>query len=192
MIIKLKDQAVGFVCENTGSGWTYTLTSQLGNLLREAESRFGPRDATYTILGIEFGGDRPSLWYPGDCKHVSVKLSKSASQDYQQAYFQLAHEVVHLISPTGTANANVLEEGLAHIFSLEMTKAKGLNYRGEIPAYDDAADHVNVMLASNSNIIRDIRALEPCLAKIQPEHLLEFVPNGDVGLFQRLCSPFAG
>ena len=39
-----------------GSGYTWTLASRLGEMLHMAEELFGPRDCSYTILGIEFTG----------------------------------------------------------------------------------------------------------------------------------------
>ena len=38
------------------NGYTWTLASLLGDMLHIAEELFGPRDLSYTILGIEFGG----------------------------------------------------------------------------------------------------------------------------------------
>lgn len=43
-----------------GTGCTWTLSSRLGQMLREAEEQFGERDKSYTILGIEFNGLLPT------------------------------------------------------------------------------------------------------------------------------------
>jgi hypothetical protein len=87
-------------------------------LLAEAERRFGPRDKSWTILGVDFGGSSPNIWYPssGD-KMVVVKLSDNASLDPNRALFQLSHEVIHLLSPSGGKMAPALEEGPATHFS---------------------------------------------------------------------------
>ena len=87
-----------------GSGYTWTLPSLLGDMLCIAEELFGPRDQSYTILGIEIGSDNPRIWYPGDCKHIIIQLDSSASTDMYQACYQMAHETVHLLSPTGTTD----------------------------------------------------------------------------------------
>ena len=42
-----------------GNGYTWTLASRLGEMLKLAEERYGPRDAGYTILGVEFADDGP-------------------------------------------------------------------------------------------------------------------------------------
>lgn len=123
-----EDAAIGFVAQRTDGGWTYTLTSILGSLLAEAENRYGERDRAYTILGVEFGGEIPNTWYPGDRKQVSVKLSLEARDRPHQAVFQLAHEVIHLLSPTGKTGTNVFEEGLATLFADEMAPKWGSSW----------------------------------------------------------------
>lgn len=37
---------------STNNGYTYTLTSRIGDMLYEAESLFDDRDKTWTILGV--------------------------------------------------------------------------------------------------------------------------------------------
>jgi len=81
------------------------------------------------FLGIEFYGDRPKVWYPGTNKHISIILTDSAREDPPQAVFQLAHEVVHILSPTGGANAPVVEEGLSALFQERANEIYGLNLR---------------------------------------------------------------
>ena len=46
--------------------WTYTLASRLSDMLYLAEDLFGPRDLSYTPLGIEFIPDGPKTWYVGE------------------------------------------------------------------------------------------------------------------------------
>ncbi len=193
MVVFLKDVATGFIGEPlaTGSGWTWTLTSRLGQLLAEAEIRYGPRDHSYTILGVEFGGNRPGTWYPGDRKHISVRLSANAAHDPNRAYFQLAHEVVHLLSPTGRTGTIVLEEGLAHHFSNVMSAKLGIAMGCDIPAYDRAAELLEIVLRPNPNIILQLRNLEPCLAKITPEIIQECCPGLEPTVASQLCKPFA-
>jgi hypothetical protein len=83
-IVYSKKEALGFCCEPIPNGWTYTLITRLGEMLREIEGRYGTRDRDWTLLGIEFGGSRPCLWYPGDCGYVSIKLSENARTDPQR------------------------------------------------------------------------------------------------------------
>jgi hypothetical protein len=89
----------------------------MSNLLAEAEGRYGKRDHDWTPIGIEFGGNRPGTWYPGNRKHISIRLSQTAGQDFGQAIFQLSHEVIHLLGPLEERLAPAIEEGLAVLFS---------------------------------------------------------------------------
>ena len=107
-----------------GSGYTWTLASRLGEMLQMAEALFGQRDSSYTILGVEFTVGIPQIWYPGNCKHIIIQLDQSAATDMLQACYQMAHEIVHLLSPTGGNNANNFEEGVACYFAAYYLKNK--------------------------------------------------------------------
>ena len=82
--------ALGFATEPlpTRDGFRFSLTSLLSTLLGDAEQMFGPRDMSYTPVGIEFCGDRPKVWYPGTNKHIFIILTDSAREDPRQAIFQ--------------------------------------------------------------------------------------------------------
>ncbi|HEY5505225.1 MAG TPA: hypothetical protein VIK28_08705, partial [Sedimentisphaerales bacterium] len=71
------------------NGFTFTLPSRLGQMISMVEQDFGPRDKTFTILGIEFRDGVPQLWFPCNCGHVIIQLSYEAMQDINRALFQL-------------------------------------------------------------------------------------------------------
>jgi hypothetical protein len=84
-----------------------------------AETMFGERDKSYTILGIEFSTEeQPGQWYPRGVKDIVIQLTESSAVDEQRALFQLAHEAFHLLSPGKLGTASRLEEGFAVYFSL--------------------------------------------------------------------------
>ncbi len=110
--------------------FSWTLASRMGHILSFAESRYGPRDINWTLLGVEFTSlNAPQVWYPifnGVGKSIIIQLTKSAATDETQALFQLSHEVVHLLTPAGPgALATVLEEGLATYNSLDYLRSIG-------------------------------------------------------------------
>jgi hypothetical protein len=43
----------------------------------------------------------PHTWYPRNCGHITIRLTRDVAKDPPRAIYQLAHEVVHLISPSG-------------------------------------------------------------------------------------------
>jgi Zn-dependent peptidase ImmA (M78 family) len=123
-------EAIGFCCDELpgGVGYTYTLTTKLGVLLFEAETRFGQRNRDWTLLGIEFSGDVPQVWYPGNRHYISIILSDDARTNPHRALFQLAHEVIHVLAPTGGRCSLMIEEGLATFFSMEISARYQLNF----------------------------------------------------------------
>jgi hypothetical protein len=98
------------------------LTHAFHKMLNNAEEMFGERDKSWTFIGIEFRDDGPYImYYPK--KRISIVLSTGCSQlmpNDPQLYYQLSHEVSHLlypIYPTKGNEANVLVEGISTYFS---------------------------------------------------------------------------
>jgi hypothetical protein len=118
------------LANRTETGFTWTVVSRLSEILQNAEKRYGKRDPSWTLLGVEFTNlNQPEIWYPfisDGRQHLIIQLTKSASKNEKEALFQLSHEVIHLLSPAGKEHSSVFEEGLATYFSIENMKA--LNY----------------------------------------------------------------
>ena len=95
-----------FIASPIGGGYSWSLTSRLGHMLRTAEERFGVRDKDYSVLGIEFGESGPFIWYPGNCKNIAIQLSIGSRASERCALYELAHECIHLLTPTGKGTAN--------------------------------------------------------------------------------------
>ena len=108
-----------FVAQRKPNGdYTWTLASRLGDMLHMAEELFGERNPSYTILGIEFKGKRPRIRYPiKNRPHIIIKLSLQAATDMSPACWEMAHETVHLLAPTGCEYSTNLEEGVACYFA---------------------------------------------------------------------------
>lgn len=183
--------AIGFATEPlpTRDGFRFSLTSLLSTLLNDAEQMFGPRDMSYTPVGIEFYGDRPHVWYPGSNNHISIILTDSAREDPAQAIFQLAHEVVHLLSPTGGSNAPVIEEGLSALFQERANELYGLNLRIVSRPYIKATELTNLLLRGQPDIIRQLRNIEPAFHKWTPRFLVSEAKI-DFKLSKQLCEAF--
>jgi len=151
---------------NASCAFSWTLASRMGHILRFIEDRYGKRDRNWTLLGVEFTSqDAPQVWYPtfdGVSETVIIQLTRGAATNETQALFQLAHEVVHLLSPTGPgAHASVLEEGLATYNSLEYLAAIGKAVSPEYinaPRYERAYRAV-ARLAKRPDFANGIKAL---------------------------------
>ncbi len=156
-------------------GLSWTLTTHTGEMLTELEERYGPRDKSWTLLGVEFFEHGPNVWYPRDMnkphpRHIAIRLSPEAYTNYKEAMYQLSHECVHLLSPSGGAKAPVMEEGLAKLYSMEIIvrlcgHPPGQNY-GNVSAYDNAAGFVQQLLQIDGNAIRKLRDKEPAFFKM--------------------------
>jgi len=171
------------------NGFTYTLASRLGQMLNMAEQDFGPRDKTFTILGIEFRDGVPQSWFPCNCGHVVIQLSREAMQDPNRAFFQLAHECIHLLDPC-PGGTNKLEEGVATHFALCFMKNMGVSYTTGDERYDKACCLVKQLLGKNPQVIKDLRKKFGPLRNITKEQIMGACPTLYPGVAQELTAPF--
>ncbi len=181
-------------------GFTWTLTSRLAQALREAEKRYGERDRHWTILGVEFTtNNQPQVWYPfsDDKKFIIVQLTQKASCDDKEALFQLSHEVIHLLSPTGGGQqASVFEEGLAVYFSIQFLNQLGFqitkNYI-QTAGYKNAYEMVAMLYQQEEDVDKKIEILRlenNSLSNITKFQFMQMFPNIDDHLAEQLARKF--
>src|SRR5687767_7615570 len=73
--------------EQSQCTYTYTLASRLASMLGMAETLFGERDRSYTIVGVEFStDDQPSIWYPRP-RNIIIQLTEGCAVDEKRALF---------------------------------------------------------------------------------------------------------
>jgi hypothetical protein len=176
----------------TSDGHTWTLSSRLGQMLHEIEERFGPRDRDFTILGCEFTTkDSPGIWYPGNRKHVIIQLNMNALNEPLRAYYQLAHEAIHLLSPSGKKGTNNLDEGLATYYSQEfMIREFQSSWSAGLPCYEEASGAVKRLLQLNPYAIREIRIEQPSIQKITSTQIKKACPEISIEDAEFLSKPF--
>ena len=173
------------------NGYTWTMASRLGEMLNRAEELFGPRDLSYTIIGVEFCADGPQLWYPGSRRHIVIQLSVSCLTDRVRAYYQLAHECIHLLAPSGGRNANVLEEGLATYFSeLYVQETFGNSMKPELASYAGACELVRQLLTIDECFVLKLRAKQPTMHLTRVEDIWAIRPDVPRELAESLVAPF--
>lgn len=175
-----------------GDGYTWTLASRLGEMLALAEERYGPRDHSYTVLGVEFMAGIPQIWYPENRRYIVIQLSLECLTDKRRAYWQLAHECVHLLSPTGGGPATMLEEGLATLFAQEyMARTLGVPTSSTgMASYDDACGRVGALLALAPDAIRRLRAIEPTISHVSAALIRQVAPQVSEHEAYVLAAPF--
>lgn len=177
-----------------GSGYTYTYASRLGDILALAEEKYGERDRSYTLLGFEFIDGIPQIWYPRpERKNIIIQLTQACLTETMRGYYQLAHECVHLLSPTGGRRANILEEGLATYFSAwymrDHLKMTGWDDSG-IPSYRVAQGFTEMLLDLDPNVIKVLRAEQPIISEITADLIVKHYPTFPESVAQKLCQPF--
>ncbi|WP_146221709.1 hypothetical protein [Komagataeibacter oboediens] len=169
----------------------------LGAFLSELEARYRKRDTSYTILGISFGGSTPMIWYPPYGQQVAILLSDECKQDVSRAIFQLAHECMHLLSPSGSRDATLLEEGLATSFQMEIAETYCL-YPDDC-SVDTLIQKENYKLAlrlSEELINIDNHCIKRILTKcgkfnkINPKDITKEVPSFSLENAKLLCEKF--
>lgn len=181
-----------FISHPTTGGYSWTITSKLGHILKTAEEKYGPRDYSYTILGVEFNqSNHPKIWYPENCKHIIIQISMNCINDFNRAVFQVAHEAIHCLCPTGKKSANVLEEGLANLFAIEYTLKNGNGiWSSNNQKYTDASELVKQLLSFDGEIVKKLRLVEPTISSIDKELILKTNPNISEELADKLTMKF--
>ncbi|ELY4184344.1 hypothetical protein SMY66_004003 [Cronobacter sakazakii] len=178
---------------------SWTLSTRTGFFLGELQERYGPRDTSWTYVGLDFWEGGPTTWFPGSNvnpspRNIAIHLSAQAFRNHKEAMYQLSHECVHLLAPSGGNHAPVMEEGLAKLYSMEIimrlcNHPRGQDY-GYSPAYSAAASSVLELLNRDNEAIRKLRAVQPAFYKMTPETFAEAGLQVPVDLIAELLRPF--
>jgi hypothetical protein len=193
--------STGLFARQATNGTEWTLTSRLGQALGLAEAKYGPRDPSWTILGLEFyDQNHPQLWFPDPGrKQMIIQLSKNSAKNQERALFEMAHEVVHVLAPRiGPDTASVFEEGLAVHFSLEYLKTAGIHTNPENflkdEKYKKAYDLVKQLCGSNprgDECIQAARKKAGGFSEISAMGLQECFPGFETSVYEDLAGNFS-
>lgn len=184
-----------FTATQIEGGYSWTIISLLGTILKDAENLFGERDRSFNILGVELcDQEQPQTWYPGSWdgqKDVIIQITKDCQTNLKKAIFQVSHEVIHCLCPKPGRHANVLEEGLATLFSTYESNKFGIGYHTDSVLYISAMKKVEELLSYDETIIKKARMMEPDISLITKEMLLGFHPSIKDDLLEILLKPFS-
>ncbi len=176
-------------------GYSWTIISLLGTILKDAEGLYGERDRSFNILGVELcDQEQPQTWYPcgwNGQKDVIIQITKDCENNLKKAIFQVSHEVIHCLCPKPGRHANVLEEGLATLFSTYESNKFGTGYHPGSLLYISAMEIVEELLSYDETIIKKARMMEPDISLITKEMLLAFHPSIKDDLLEILLKPFS-
>lgn len=187
MVISAKELFITTPLLNA-NGYTYTLTSVISKMIDLAENDFGTRDQSYTLLGIEFvENETPKIWFPNNNERIVIQLQLQCLQEPDRACFQLAHEVIHLLSPIKGNEASVLEEGIATHFQVQFMQNHYASI-GWLPtkidwteigcqSYVKAMNAVKKLLTVDVDSIKKLRFHEPVISHITSKLIHELYPS---------------
>ena len=155
--------------------WIVTLQQELMQILAEAESLFGPRDRSYEILEPEICDTDHTHGEYVQRKKIKLYLSRRSADNHYYTSYDLAHEAIHMLSPVFYGEATILEEGLATWFSHRYVKrVHAWNIeRSPDRKYDTAMRAAAVLMAKNESAIKELRARQPVISKINARLLVE-------------------
>jgi hypothetical protein len=187
VLLRLEAEAKYFAGA-TDRSYEQTLMDELVQIVEEAELLFGPRDRSYELLVpriTECNFAHPFI-YP--FRKIRIYLT-SHSKTRHIASYQLAHETVHVLSPTPSW-ATVLEEGIATYFSNRyMNRVYGLQFETPDRRYEAALRAVSPLMAKNEFVIKELRVRQPEISKIDEKLLVE-VAGIDIEQARFLCAHF--
>jgi hypothetical protein len=169
------------------------LMQELLRIFKEAELVFGPRDTSYQLSEpriTECASSRTYFIRP--LRMARIYLSRDSRIKPETASLELAHEAIHVLSPVPFgATLTILEEGLAECFAQSyVNRVHGLVFeRGANPKADAVMRSVSTLLAKNKLVIKDLRARQPVISKIDEKLLVE-VARIEPNHAKFLCTDF--
>ena len=125
----------------------------------------------------------PKYGIPGNRQHIIMQLSLSAANNMSQACYQMAHETVHLLAPSGERNANNLEEGVSCYFAAYYMERK-LNQPPlipSLPSYERALALIKPRLDEDICCVRRLRENQPSFRDMNKEDISKEFPRLTLG-----------
>lgn len=175
---------------NNSAPFTWSIVSRVGEMLAVAEDQYGPRDESWTLLGVELGAKgHAEVWYPGNARQIIIQLTPMCATNIIEACYEAAHETVHLLEPT--LKSTVIEEGAATVFAEDyVLKTWGRRDATPPGAYRRASDLVRNLLSMDPYIIKKLRSRQPMFSDITVGDITNICPNVSVAQAEQLVEPF--
>ena len=153
------------------------ILSDIRGMANEIESFYGPMVQDWVLRFVVFAEESlPCIYYPdGFSQTVGIRLVPPALSDADYARFQMAHELVHCLAPTGFESknkvcpANVIEESVATRYQMGYLKTHLKHAQKNIGLdkleYKIALKLYNEFALIGSNLVKTVRQVEPYFGK---------------------------
>ncbi len=202
--MKVNDSLFVTEYDKRGGHGPITLPEYASLSLTDIERRFGPRDHSFTLVGIDIDktpDHAPRLWFPdsgitpGDpeerSKQVIIRLGPGALANPVRARWQLAHECFHLLDPWNPKvdgrPTNWLEEGLAAWYQNHRVPEAEWHER----SYAVAEDLMRPLMEEFPDAVKRIRQERGLrISEITHGVLRTYCPGFSDDTLQKLCQPF--
>ncbi|HAS8448209.1 hypothetical protein VVYB158_06615 [Vibrio vulnificus CladeA-yb158] len=159
--------------------------------VKEAEDKYGKSVSNLKLLPVQFHTNGPYVSYPTN-HDLLVTISDSCRIQRNRAYYQLAHEAVHTLSPVNIENVSWLEEGVAVNFShCFMARHCGVSWdRTGSEKYDLAWRYVKELIKVYPGAIRLIFKTFGRLSSLEHRKVQNLFPRASNKLVIQLCARF--
>ncbi|EHK9050398.1 hypothetical protein RH728_004173 [Vibrio vulnificus] len=159
-------------------------------MVLEVERRLGHRDAQKTICQPTFHDDpkaKPCIVNRFSLDGAWACLSVGSKTNWECAYFEIAHETVHLLNPV-VGNTNYLEEGVAVVFAEKMQQLQGIALTNiECPFYKRAKLLVEQLPGGVFEAATKIREICGSLGVAKSSDLTSLFPTLNQSVADELC-----
>jgi hypothetical protein len=181
--------------DRNGNSVGWTLSTILGDMLVKAEAMYGDRNCNYSYLGIELGYNSDCIAKRSCGRYLTSRVDLNTIRNDICTWRQLAHDCVHLLSPTGNGHTTCLEEGLAVHFELSCMREEFRpgTWKGNLTFTSDcpALNMVEQLLDIEPSAIKLLRAHEPTISRISAELIVNVCPLVPRDLAIQLAAPFS-
>jgi hypothetical protein len=173
-------------------------------LLCEAELLFGKKINDWNFANV-YVMDKGLHTLYEDNGNISICVSKKVYEDNSQLYYQLSHEVCHLLHPSMEYPSSikhktlVINEGVSTLFSFKVCFDK-FNIsiedmielmKKDAPNYYLAFQNVSDLLSIECDAIKLLRNLKPRIDTLKKEDFKKSGINASSKLITNLLKPFA-
>ena len=160
-------------------------------MLAIAEARYGPRNHARSVRPVDFHNGAPQILYPSQTE-IQVRIECRCETDHLLGCYELAHEVLHILSPVDGHSATTLEEGLATSFShtyIQEHLGQPYPHSGSW-RHDAARALVECFLAPRPDAVLRLRQKQTVISRITSTEILDLFPEVPPFVAQHLTSPF--
>lgn len=154
------------------------ITSIFPKIMNTVETLFGKKNPEFDFVGILLNDDAPCLYFPLEYaeRKVEIRITNDCEYNLVKAVFQVSHECVHLLYPNLWGSSTYLEEGIATFFSHWYTNKHYGPIRISNKKYLVAANMAMALFQRFPNLIKELRGMEPNIARITKDMILAFSP----------------